>query len=81
MGPLMAGIVGHERYQFDIWGDTVNVAARLTGAASPSAVAITEDMATRLPDAHVFARGAVELKGKGSVRIVEVTAISQNALI
>jgi len=81
MGPLMAGIVGHERYQFDIWGDTVNVAARLTGAASPSAVAITEDMATRLPDAHVFGRGAVDLKGKGSVRIVEVTAMSQNALI
>jgi class 3 adenylate cyclase len=25
-GPVMAGIVGRERYQFDIWGDTVNVA-------------------------------------------------------
>ena len=38
IGPLMAGIVGLERYQFDVWGDTVNVAARLTGVASPVAL-------------------------------------------
>ena len=79
MGSLMAGIVGKERYQFDIWGDTVNVAARLTGAASPSAVALTEGMAALLPDATVFSRGEVELKGKGLVRIAEVTAMTQHA--
>jgi adenylate cyclase len=81
MGPLMAGVVGNERYQFDIWGDTVNVAARLTGAASPSAVALTEQMAARLPGAAVFSRGAVELKGKGSVRVMEVTAMNENAAV
>jgi class 3 adenylate cyclase len=79
MGSLMAGIVGKERYQFDIWGDTVNVAARLTGASSPSAVALTEGMAALLPDATVLSRGEVELKGKGLVRIAEVTAMTQNA--
>ena len=81
MGPLMAGIVGHERYQFDIWGDTVNVANRLAGVASPGAVALTEEMAARLPGATVVSRGAVELKGKGNVRMVEVTKISQNASV
>ena len=30
-GPVVAGVVGQERYQFDIWGDTVNVAARMAG--------------------------------------------------
>jgi hypothetical protein len=35
-------------------------------------------MSARLPNAAVFWRGAVELKGKGSVRIVEVTAMTQN---
>ena len=75
MGPLMAGIVGQERYQFDIWGDTVNVASRLTGAASPSSVALTEEMARRLTGVAVVSRGAVELKGKGLVRMVEVTTI------
>ena len=81
MGPLMAGIVGRERYQFDIWGDTVNVAARLTGVASPGAVAVTEEMSARLPGADVSLRGAVELKGKGSVRMVEVTAMTQNVSV
>ena len=81
MGPLMGGIVGRERYQFDIWGDTVNVAARLTGAASPGAVAVTEEMSARLSGAALSSRGEVELKGKGSVRMVEVTAMTQNALV
>jgi adenylate cyclase len=75
MGPLMAGIVGHERYQFDIWGDTVNVAARLTAAASAGAVAVTEEMSTRLPGAALSSRGEVELKGKGCVRMVEISAM------
>jgi len=73
-GPLMAGIVGRERYQFDIWGDTVNVAARLTTAASPQSVALTEAQGAKLTDLKVSARGAVELKGKGAVPLVEVTA-------
>jgi len=81
MGPLMAGIVGRERYQFDIWGDTVNVANRLAGVASPATVALTEEMSVRLSGATVSSRGAVELKGKGSVRMVEVTAMTQNVSV
>jgi class 3 adenylate cyclase len=73
IGPLMAGIVGQERYQFDVWGDTVNVASRLTGASSPGSVSLTEPTAATLHGFAVSPRGAVELKGKGSVRIVEVT--------
>ena len=80
MGPLMAGIVGRERYQFDIWGDTVNVAARLTRVASPGTVALTEEMSARLSGATVSSRGAVELKGKGNVRMVEVTAMTPEHL-
>ena len=74
-GPVMAGIVGQERYQFDIWGDTVNVASRLTSAASPQAVAVTESMATALEGFRRDSRGVVELKGKGSVAIVEISAL------
>jgi len=73
-GPVMAGIVGRERYQFDIWGDTVNVAARLTSAASPQAVALTDSQGATLGDWKVSPRGAVELKGKGAVPIVEIRA-------
>ena len=75
----MAGIVGEERYQFDVWGDTVNVASRLTGSASPGGVGLTEQMSASLRDFAISPRGAVELKGKGSFRIVEVTANIKNA--
>jgi len=73
VGPVMAGIVGRERYQFDIWGDTVNVASRLTSAASPGTVAVTEALSTQLGGLTVAPRGAVELKGKGAVPLAEIT--------
>jgi len=73
-GPVMAGIVGRERYQFDIWGDTVNVASRLTSAASPQAIALTEAQAQQLQGLNFHPRGEVELKGKGAVPLVEVLA-------
>src|SRR3954452_643271 len=70
-GPVMAGIVGRERYQFDIWGDTVNVASRLTSAASPGSVAMTETKAAELSDLNVVSRGAVSLKGKVAAAVIE----------
>jgi class 3 adenylate cyclase len=72
IGPVMAGIVGRERYQFDIWGDTVNVASRLTSAASPQSVAMTEEVASGLDGYSISSRGPVPLKGKGAVSIVEI---------
>lgn len=81
IGPVMAGIVGEERYQFDVWGDTVNVASRLTGAASPGGVGLTEPTSTSLRGFAISPRGAVELKGKGSVGMVEVTGIVKNAAV
>ncbi len=73
-GPLMAGIVGRERYQFDIWGDTVNVASRLTSVALPGTVSVTEALSTKLVGRTFSPRGTVDLKGKGAVPVVEVTA-------
>ena len=72
-GPLMAGIVGRERYMFDIWGDTVNVAARLTAAASPQSVALIEPQGAMLQGIRLTPRGEVVLKGKGAVPLVEIS--------
>jgi len=44
LGPVEAGVVGQERYQFDIWGDTVNVAARMAGKGGHGVVALTQDI-------------------------------------
>ena len=79
IGPVVAGIVGQERYQFDVWGDTVNVASRLTGAASPGGVALTEQASSALRGYSISSRGEVVLKGKGSVRVVEVKSMVHDA--
>ena len=50
IGPVVAGIVGQERYQFDIWGDTVNIAARMAGKAVPGGVAVTDETWRHIKD-------------------------------
>jgi class 3 adenylate cyclase len=37
-GPLMAGVIGTQRYAYDVWGDTVNIAARIEAASLPNRV-------------------------------------------
>ena len=74
VGPVMAGIVGRERYQFDIWSDTVNVAARLCSAASGGCVAVTEANSALLPGLAISPGRAVELKGKGAVSVAQISA-------
>jgi class 3 adenylate cyclase len=74
-GPVVAGIVGEERYQFDVWGDTVNVAARMTGKAHPGGVAITKDIWDQISgEFQGDPLGELDVKGKGIVSAVEVRA-------
>jgi adenylate cyclase len=47
-GPLIAGIVGTERLQYDIWGDTVNVASRMESTSEPGRVQVSEAFALAL---------------------------------
>jgi adenylate cyclase len=69
-GPVVAGVVGQERYQFDIWGDTVNVAARMVGMSAPGSVAATkaifEQIATSFDGEEL---GELNVKGKGSIAV------------
>jgi adenylate cyclase len=41
VGPVVAGIVGRRKYQYDVWGDTVNLAARMQQAAQPGSVCVS----------------------------------------
>jgi hypothetical protein len=68
-GPVVAGVVGQERYQFDIWGDTVNLAARMVGMGAPGSVAATQEIWEQLQSAfHGEALGEIEVKGEGKWR-------------
>jgi adenylate cyclase len=37
-GPVMAGVIGTRKFAYDVWGDTVNIAARMEGASEPNRV-------------------------------------------
>ncbi|MGH6803858.1 MAG: adenylate/guanylate cyclase domain-containing protein [Methyloceanibacter sp.] len=69
-GPVVAGIVGQERYQFDIWGDTVNVAARMVAMSAPGSVAATQEIWETISTAFDGeALGELEIEGKGTVSV------------
>lgn len=69
-GPVVAGVVGQERYQFDIWGDTVNVAARMVGMSTPGSVAATQEIWEQLSTKFAGeALGELEVKGKGTIAV------------
>lgn len=69
-GPVVAGVVGQERYQFDIWGDTVNVAARMVGMSAPGSVAVTKEIFEQVVSAFDGeSLGQLNVKGKGEISI------------
>ena len=77
-GPVVAGVVGQERYQFDIWGDTVNVAARMVGMSAPGSVAATREIWEQLASGfHGEALGELEIKGKGAIAVFGIRASPQ----
>jgi CheY-like chemotaxis protein len=74
-GPVVAGVVGQERYQFDIWGDTVNVAARMVGLSTPGNVATTQEIWEQISSAFDGeALGELEVKGKGTISVFGLRA-------
>lgn len=67
-GPAVAGVIGTTKFAYDVWGDTVNVAARLEATSEPNRIHVSGTLASELEDRYrLTSRGAVELKGKGSV--------------
>jgi adenylate cyclase len=71
-GPVVAGIIGQRQFAFDLWGDTVNTAARIAARASPGVVVTSAATWHRIRDrGRGRSLGYMDLKGKGQVEIIE----------
>ncbi|PCI80776.1 MAG: hypothetical protein COB20_02665 [SAR86 cluster bacterium] len=75
-GAVIAGIVGHDKYQFDVWGDTVNTAARMAAVAKEGSIAMPIESWLSIQDScDARSVGIIDIKGKGPLEIVEVYAL------
>jgi adenylate cyclase len=70
VGPVVAGMVGREKFGFDIWGNTVNLAGRLSKLGDEPAVFLSEAAKTRAGAGFVTVPlGSLSLKGKGETPV------------
>ncbi|MCB0662136.1 MAG: tetratricopeptide repeat protein [Saprospiraceae bacterium] len=74
-GPVVAGIVGSRKFAYDIWGDTVNLAARMEQNSEPGKINISKDTWERVKeDFSCVYRGEITAKNKGEVDMFFVEA-------
>ncbi|MCA9663418.1 MAG: hypothetical protein KC486_34125 [Myxococcales bacterium] len=62
-GPVAAGIIGHDRFLYDVWGETVNTAQRMESSGAPNAIVVTPAFAVAIADDFELTEyGTVNLK-------------------
>ncbi|XP_041766991.1 Ca(2+)/calmodulin-responsive adenylate cyclase isoform X3 [Anopheles merus] len=69
VGPVVAGVIGARKPQYDIWGNTVNVASRMDSTGIPGYTQVTQEVVDSLQGSHFEfrCRGQIKVKGKGDM--------------
>ena len=64
-GPLVAGVIGTDKFAYDLWGDTVNTASRMESHGVPGAIQISQRTYELISGEYICEpRGVIEVKGK-----------------
>lgn len=75
-GSLVAGVIGHYKFAYDIWGDTVNTASRMESSGLPGEVNISQATYELIKDFFSCEyRGKVQAKNKGEIDMFLVKGI------
>ena len=74
-GPVVAGIIGHHKFGYDLWGDAVNTASRMESLGTAGHIQITESTLLLVSDVFVCEpMGTIEVKGKGEMPVWRLVA-------
>jgi class 3 adenylate cyclase len=70
VGPLVAGVIGKQKFSYDVWGATVNFASRMESSGAPGRINVSAAFRARAPKEYRWeARGEQPVKGLGTAEM------------